>query len=235
MTFPLPGCAGTDGRTLFDMEYGNLAALLVSGAYVTVQVTAGSVLVAVCAACVAGLARASARKLLSWPAAIYVETFRGTSALVQLFWIYFVLPRFGVDIGAMTAAITALGLNAGAYGAEVVRGAIRGVPDGQREAAAALNLSAARTLRRVIWPQALPAMLPPAGNLLIELLKNSALVSLITVADLTFAAQLVRTSTLQTGLIFGFVLFAYYAMAACLSGVMRMLERRLHGARAHGL
>lgn len=218
-----------------NLEYGNLAALLVHGMYVTVQVTAGSALVAVCVACVAGLARASTRKLLSWPAAIYVETFRGTSALVQLFWIYFVLPRFGLDIGAMTAAITALGLNAGAYGAEVVRGAIRAVPDGQREAAMALNLTAARTLRRVIWPQALPAMLPPAGNLLVELLKNSALVSLITLADLTFSAQLVRSSTLQTGLIFGFVLLAYYAMAACLSGMVRTFERRLRRARAHGL
>lgn len=209
------------------MDYGDLAAALLRGMWVTVQITAGAALVAVVAACIAGLARSSARRLLRWPAAVYVEVFRGTSALVQLFWIYFVLPRFGIDIGAMTAAIVALGLNAGAYGAEVVRGALRAVPQAQRDAAAALSLSPAQTLRRVVWPQAVPAMLPPAGNLAIELLKNSALVSLIAVTELTFAAQLARTATLQTTEIFGLVLLGYFALALCITGAVRFLEKRL--------
>lgn len=209
------------------MDYGDLAAALVRGMWVTAQITVGAAGVAMVAACAAGLARSSGKRLLRWPAAVYVELFRGTSALVQLFWIYFVLPRFGIDIGAMTAAIVALGLNAGAYGAEVVRGAIRAVPQGQRDAAAALSLSAAQTLCRVVWPQAVPAMLPPAGNLAIELLKNSALVSLIAVTELTFAAQLARTATLQTGQIFVLVLLAYFALALCITGGMRFLEKHL--------
>lgn len=208
------------------MDYADLAAMLMQGVIVTVQVTAGAVLVAIVAACAAGLARTSASRWLRWPAAVYVEVFRGTSALIQLFWIYFVLPRFGIDIGAMAAAIAALGLNAGAYGAEVVRGALRAVPAAQRDAAVALNLSRTRTLWRVIWPQAVPAMLPPAGNLLIELLKNSALVSLIAVTELTFAAQLARTATLQTGEIFIIVLLVYFFLALCMTGVMRAVERR---------
>lgn len=208
------------------MDYADLAVMLAQGMAVTLEVTAGAVLVAVVAACIAGLARASASRWLCWPAAVYVELFRGTSALVQLFWIYFVLPRFGIDIGAMAAAIAALGLNAGAYGAEVVRGALRAVPAAQKEAAAALNLSPARTLWRVVWPQAVPAMLPPAGNLLIELLKNSALVSLIAVTELTFAAQLARTATLQTTEIFVIVLLTYFLMALCMTAAMRMAERR---------
>lgn len=208
------------------MDYADLAAMLMQGVIVTVQVTAGAVLVAIVAACAAGLARTSASRWLRWPAAVYVEVFRGTSALIQLFWIYFVLPRFGIDIGAMAAAMAALGLNAGAYGAEVVRGALRAVPAAQRDAAVALNLSRTRTLWRVIWPQAVPAMLPPAGNLLIELLKNSALVSLIAVTELTFAAQLARTATLQTGEIFIIVLLVYFFLALCMTGVMRAVERR---------
>jgi len=208
------------------VPYAELAATLSSGLLVTVQVTAGAALLAVVMAVIAGLARSSRNPLVRWPAATYVEIFRGTSALVQLFWIYFVLPRFGIDIGAIAAAVAALGLNAGAYGAEVVRGAIRAVPQGQRDAAVALNLSPARTLFRVIWPQAVPAMLPPAGNLAIELLKNSALVSLIAVSELTFTAQLLRTSTLQTTEIFTLVLLAYFALALCITAGMRRVERR---------
>jgi polar amino acid transport system permease protein len=208
------------------MGYGDLAMALAHGTMVTLQVTAGAALVAVATACVAGLARVSGQRWLRWPATVYVELFRGTSALIQLFWIYFVLPHFGIDIGAMAAAIVALGLNTGAYGAEVVRGAIGTVPQGQRDAAAALSLSAARTLRRVVWPQALPVMLPPAGNLAIELLKNSALVSLIAVIDLTFAAQLARTATLQTAPVFTAILLIYFVLALCITAGVRLLERR---------
>ncbi|MFQ6747534.1 ectoine/hydroxyectoine ABC transporter permease subunit EhuC, partial [Bordetella pertussis] len=160
------------------------------------------------------------------PAAVYVEVFRGTSALVQLFWFYFVLPMFGMKLPALLVGIVVLGANAGAYGAEVVRGAILAVPAGQREAAVALNLTRARTIWRIILPQAVPAMLPPTGNLLIELLKNTALVSLITITDLTFRGQLLRSETLRTTEIFTLVLLLYFAVALVITGGIRMLERR---------
>jgi len=199
---------------------------LLRGLAVTAGVTAGAAALAVVAAVAAGLARASRARLLRWPAAVYVEVFRGTSALVQLFWFYFVLPFFGVELPAFAAGVLVLGLNTGAYGAEVVRGAILAVPPGQRDAAAALNLGRLQTLRRVVLPQAWPAMLPPAGNLAIELLKNSTLVSLITITELTFAAQLARAQTLRSAEIFGVVLVLYFATALVITGGMRLLERR---------
>lgn len=202
-------------------------ALLLRGLAVTLQVTAGSAAVAVVAALPAGLARLSPHGMLRWTSAVYIEVFRGTSALVQLFWFYFVLPLFGIELSAMAAAILVLGLNAGAYGAEIVRGAILAVPRGQIEAAAALNLGAWRTFYRIVLPQAVVAMLPPTGNLAIELLKNSALVSIIAITELTFAAQLARSATLQSAQIFAMVLMLYFATALCITAVFRVLERGL--------
>lgn len=194
---------------------------------VTLALTASSALIGMAAAFLAGLGRLSSLRVVRWVAGVYVEVFRGTSALVQLFWVYFVLPFAGIELGAFTAGCVVLGLNAGAYGAEVVRGAILAVPAGQRDAARALSLSRSQTMLRIVLPQALPEMLPPAGNLVIELLKNTALVSMIAVHELTFTAQLLRASTLQTGLIYGLVLGLYFAVALVLTRLFRGLERRV--------
>ncbi len=199
---------------------------LLRGLAVTVELTLGAIALAVVIALAAGLARLSPRRAIAWPAAVYVEVFRGTSALVQLFWFYFVLPFFGIELPAFVAGMLVLALNTGAYGAEVVRGAVLAVPRGQLDASAALNLSRRQTLWRVVMPQAFPAMLPPAGNLAIELLKNSALVSLITITELTFAAQLLRAETLRSAEIFGLVLVLYFGVALCITAAVRLLERR---------
>lgn len=200
---------------------------LFDGLMVTLKISAGAVALAVPVALAAGLARLAPWRALHWTAGMYVEVFRGTSALVQLFWFYFVLPHFGVHLEATAVAVLVLGLNTGAYGAEVVRGAVLAVPRGQREAAVALNLSPAQALVRIVMPQALVAALPPAGNLAIELLKNTALVSLITLTDLTFRAQTLRSQTLDTTAIFGLVLILYFAAALAITLVVRLLERRL--------
>lgn len=197
------------------------------GLLVTIELTVAGGALAIAAAFIAGLGRISSFATLRWASIAYIEVFRGTSALVQLFWFYYVLPLFGLTIGAMASGIIVLGLNSGAYGAEVVRGAIQAVPTGQYEAATALNLSPRQTLWRVILPQAVPAMLPPAGNLLIELLKNTALVSLITIADLTFEAQLLRTATLRTVQIFSVILVIYFALALLITAGIRFLEGRI--------
>jgi polar amino acid transport system permease protein len=201
-----------------------IAVELVRALGLTLTLTICSAALAVAAAFAAGVARSSGLRVLRWPAAVYVEVFRGTSALVQLFWVYFVLPFAGIELDAFAAGVAVLGLNAGAYGAEVVRGAINAVPAGQHDAARALNFSRSQTTWRVVLPQAFPAMLPPAGNLAIELLKNTALVSLIAVHELTFTAQLLRASTLQTGFIFTVVLVLYFATALVISRAMRGLE-----------
>ena len=200
------------------------------GLWITLQITAGGTLVAVLAAFAAGVAQLSPHRWLRIPALIYIDLFRGTSALVQLFWVYFALPAFGIRLEAMTAAILVLGLNIGAYGAEVVRGALVAVPRSQHDAALALNFSASERLRYVIFPQAVALMLPPFGNLLIELLKSTALVSLITLGDLTFQAQVLRSATLRSAEIFTLVLLLYFLVAQLLGQGMRQLERRY---RAH--
>jgi polar amino acid transport system permease protein len=206
---------------------GELAPPLLDGLGVTLQVMAGAAALAAPLAVVAGVGRLSTRRPLRWLASVYVEVFRGTSALVQLFWFYFVLPLFGLQLPAMLVGIVVLGLNAGAYGAEVVRGAIRAVPSGQREAGVALNFTRGQILRRLVLPQAVPAMLPPAGNLLIELLKNTALVSLVTITDLTFRGQLLRSETLRTTEIFSLMLLMYFAVALLITAGVRLLERRM--------
>ncbi len=200
---------------------------LIGGLAVTIEVTAGAALVALAMALAAGLGRLSPHRLVRVIAIAYIEVFRGTSALVQLFWVYFVLPLLGISLDPMTAGILVLGLNIGAYGAEVVRGAVLAVPPGQHEAAAALGFTPRRTRWTIVMPQALPVMLPAAGNLLVELLKGTALVSLITLGDLTFAAQTLRASTLRTAEIFTLVLILYFAVAAILTAGTRWIERRV--------
>ncbi|HEY9274152.1 MULTISPECIES: ectoine/hydroxyectoine ABC transporter permease subunit EhuC [Achromobacter] len=212
---------------LLSEHFTELVPPLLQGLAVTLEIMAGAVVLAVPLALAAGIGRLSSLRPVRWIAAVYVEVFRGTSALVQLFWFYFVLPLFGVQLPAMLVGIVVLALNAGAYGAEVVRGAIRAVPPGQREAGIALNLTRGQIMRRIVVPQAVPAMLPPAGNLLIELLKNTALVSLVTITDLTFRGQLLRSETLRTTEIFTLMLLMYFAVALLITAGVRLLERKV--------
>jgi polar amino acid transport system permease protein len=198
---------------------------LLEGAFVTVKITlGGSVLAVLCA-----FTAAMGKMYGPWPvralAVSYIEIFRGTSALVQLFWLFFVLPRFGLTFEPMAVAVLALGLNVGAYGAECVRGAITAVPRGQWEATVALNMTRGQALRRIILPQAVVAMIPPWGNLFIELLKATALVSLITISDLAFKAQQMNATTYRTIEIFSIVLVFYLAIALLITIAMQSLER----------
>ena len=197
---------------------------LLQGALVTVQITIGGCILAVIMAVIAALAKMYGPRPVRWLAVAYIEVFRGTSALVQLFWLFFVLPHFGILLEPMTVAILALGLNVGAYGAEVVRGAVSAVPRGQWEASIALNMPRRLALRRIILPQALVAMIPPWGNLFIELLKATALVSLITISDLAFKAQQMNQTTFRTVEIFSIVLVFYLAISILITVGMRTLE-----------
>ena len=199
---------------------------LLDGAFVTVQQTLLASVIAVLIALGVGMMRLSANSLVHGTATVYIEVFRGTSLLVQLFWIFFVLPLFGITLEKFTAGFLAVGMNLGAYGAEVVRGAIQAVPRGQYEAALALNLSPAQRMRRIILPQALLIMLPPWGNLFIELLKATALVALISVTDLMFQAKQINGYTFLSVEAFGSALVIYYVMARFgVTPGMRWLER----------
>jgi polar amino acid transport system permease protein len=213
-----------------------LLPLLLKGTLVTVQITCLAALVAAILALLAALAKRSPRRTLRWPANIYIEIFRGTSLLVQLFWLYFVLPLppFNLSMTPFTVAVLGLGLNIGAYGAEILRGAIESVPRGQIEAAIALNISPRHRFLDIVLPQAMVNALPPATNLLIELLKGTSLVSLITLADLTFRANQLVESTFLSGEIFGLTLLIYFVLAQTINLLMRMIEHRLNRAAPSG-
>jgi polar amino acid transport system permease protein len=210
---------------------------LLQGAVLTIEVTLLGCVLAVSMSLLAAITILYGPAPLRWLAKVYVEIFRGTSALVQLFWLFFVLPQFGISLEPFTVAVLGLGLNIGAYGAEVVRGAVIAVPRGQWEATVALNMTRSEALRRIILPQALVAMIPPWGNLFIELLKSTALVSLITLTDLAFKAQQLNQTTMKTVPIFTLVLLIYLAMSLCITIAMRFLEqsasRGIARARTH--
>ncbi|RJG24307.1 ectoine/hydroxyectoine ABC transporter permease subunit EhuC [Paenibacillus thiaminolyticus] len=201
---------------------------LLQGAWVTLQIVCFSMLLAFFCAFIAGLARLSKYRIIRLVSGVYVEVFRGTSLLVQLFWLYFALPMLlDIRMSAMAAAVLALGLNYGAYGSEVVRGSILSVPKGQYEAAVALNMSPWLRMRRIILPQAMALMLPSFGNLLIELLKGTSLVYFITLMDLTYQGMVLRSfDNSSTPQIFALLLLLYFIMAYSLTLGIRWVERR---------
>lgn len=188
----------------------------------TVAGAAGALVIAI----VLGLAMTSAHGWLRIPARIIVEFFRGTSLLVQLFWLFYVLPLFDVQLDPMLCGIGALALNYGAYSAEVVRSSIATVPKGQWEAAIALSLSPARRMLRVIFPQAWALMIPSLATLLIQLLKGTAVVSFITLSDLNDKIGQLRMSTNDTFFAYSVGLLIYFVIAWLLQEFMNFLERR---------
>lgn len=200
---------------------------LLQGLWVTVIIFLGGSAIACFMALFVGLGRLSTYPFLRKISITYIEFLRGTSALVQLFWVYFALPMLGIELEAVFSGIVVLGLNAGAYGAEIVRGAIQAIPNTQYQAATALNMTKRQIMWRIIIPQAMIRMIPPFGNLFIELLKNTALVSLITVSDLTFQGQILRASTLRTAEIFILILLMYFLLALCVTWGMKTLEKKL--------
>lgn len=208
-------------------NWSGYLALILQGALVTAQLTVMGSALALVAAFAAGLGRIAPLAPVRWLATVYIEFFRGTSIFVQLFWAYFVLPFAGISLSPLMAGVLALGLNVGAYAAEVVRGAILSVPKDQYEATIALNLTKLQRMRHVILPQALPLMLPTFGNNAIELLKATAVVSLISLTDMTFQAQVVRAQTGSTLIPFATILILYFAMAMIITTGVRALERRL--------
>lgn len=209
------------------MPPGELVKFVLSGLGVTVFITVVALTLALVVGLGVGLARLSSRRSLRWTATGFVEFFRGTSELVQLFWVFFALPLLtGYQLTPFASACLVLGLNHGAYVSEIVRSALRAIPRAQHEAIVALNLPPRRAFLRVVLPQAIPRMLPPLGNQSIDLLKATSIVSLITVADLTFRAQQIRTLTGQTIQSFGVILVIYLVLSSLLGFAISRAQRR---------
>ncbi|MCF8467051.1 MAG: ectoine/hydroxyectoine ABC transporter permease subunit EhuC [Sneathiella sp.] len=208
-------------------EWSGYLFLILKGAVTTVELTVLGCMLAFVMAFLGGLGRLSRHFILRAIATTYIEFFRGTSIFVQLFWAFFVLPLIGIPLSPFLAGTLALGLNIGAYGAEVVRGSILSVPREQNEACTALNFSSWQKMRYIIMPQAFILMLPTFGNNAIELLKGTAVVSLISIADMTFQPQVVRSQTGNTTMPFLTILVLYFLISLVISTSVRGLERRL--------
>ncbi len=210
-----------------EFALGFSVAALFRGVLVTIVVTIGASLVAIVLGLAVGVIRVSPFAPLRWAGIVYIEFFRGTSLLVQLYWWFFVLPIFGVTMSPWTVAIVGVGMNVSGYGAELVRAAIQSVDRGQYEASTALNFPRLTMMRRIVLPQAIRAMLPPWGNLLIELLKGTSLIFFITITELTTAAKLAADATGNYLLFFAVALFGYYVIARMLiTPFVRWLEGR---------
>ncbi|MED1674133.1 ectoine/hydroxyectoine ABC transporter permease subunit EhuC [Pallidibacillus thermolactis] len=208
--------------------YADILVRILPGLKVTLQVLIFSAILAIIVAFVAGFGRLSRFKFIRFITTIYVELFRGTSLLVQLFWLFFALPAFGIQFTPLFAAIIALGLNYGAYASEVVRGSILAISKGQTEAAIALNMTYWQRMRIVILPQALRIMLPGFGNNIIELIKGTSLVSLITLNDLTYHGLMLQNVNLSyTMPVFLVLLFVYFLIALPFVWLVRKFEKNV--------
>ncbi|MFJ4472446.1 ectoine/hydroxyectoine ABC transporter permease subunit EhuC [Streptomyces sp. NPDC089424] len=202
--------------------------LVLQGIWVTIQLLVLSTLLATAVSFAVGMARTHRLWVVRFLAGLYTEVFRGTSALVMIFWVFFVLPpAFGWQLVPLWAGTLALGLTYGAYGSEIVRGALNAVDPAQREGGIALSFTPWQRMRLILLPQAVPEMIPPFCNLLIELLKGTALVSIMGMGDLAFSGNLVRLALQESAEIYTYILIVYFVIAFLLTRVMRGLEKKL--------
>lgn len=202
--------------------------VLAKGINVTITVLIASAIFGYLMAFIAGLCRLSNNIILRGVTTFYVEIFRGTSLIVQLFWLFYALPiLFGINLGnEFWAGSLAIGLNYGAYMSEVVRGSILSVAKGQSEAATALNMSRFQRMRLVIFPQAVRMMLPEFGNYLIQMLKATSLVSLISMHDILYHGDLLRYSNIAMGgSVYFYVLVFFFILALPLIFLTRKMEK----------
>jgi polar amino acid transport system permease protein len=211
----------------FDAVYNNLPFLL-EGIYLTLFISGVSLVLSMGLGLIVAVGRLSSSRALSLLSAAYLEVFRDTPVLVQLFWVYYVLPiLLGIRIDALTASILGLTLHSAAFLSEIYRAGIQTVPVGHIEAAKVLGLSRLDTFLRIVMPQAVRNVLPPLVNNLIDLIKLSSLSSVFAVGEITRKAGELSASTFRPLEIFSFVAILYFMICWPLSLLIRGLERRL--------
>lgn len=202
---------------------------LLKGAGITVVLSAVSMAMAVMLGLLLTLSRLYGKKPLRFLASSYIEIYRGTPLLIQLYILYYGLPNIGITLNPIAAAVIGLGMNYAAYEAEIYRAGIEAVPKGQMEAALSLGMTKGLAIRRIILPQALRITIPPVTNDFIALFKDSSLVSVIAMVELTKTYSILAATTLrffELGLIAAIL---YFAMSYPLSLLARRLEKRLKG------
>jgi His/Glu/Gln/Arg/opine family amino acid ABC transporter permease subunit len=198
---------------------------LLEGLRITLLVTASALLASLVLGFLVGTMRLSSVRIVALSASLFVIVLRNTPLLVQLIWVYYCLPIvFGLDLSAVAACVLALSLHGGAYIAEIVRAGIQSIDPGQTEAAKSVGLNYWQTMIHVILPQAIRRIIPPLANEGITLLKYSSLVSTIGVADLTYQAQVVATTTFRPLEIYTALALEYFVLCSALQYCTSRIE-----------
>jgi polar amino acid transport system permease protein len=206
---------------------------LLHGAFVTIEITLGAIILGCLIGLVIGLGRLDPRRRVVFGlCTAYVSFIRGTPLLVQLFIWFFGLPHFGLNFPAFFCGIVGMGIYSGAYVSEIVRGAIQSIERGQMEAARSLGMPYRMAMREIVVPQALVRMIPPLGNEFIALIKNSSLVSLLTIADLMHEGQKIISTSYRSLEVYLAIALVYFVLTNLTGLGLRLVERRL---RAGGL
>jgi polar amino acid transport system permease protein len=201
---------------------------LLEGALITVEITSVSLLLGCVLGLLAGIGRLNpARRLIYGVCTAYVAAIRGTPLLVQLFILFFGLPQFGILLPAFLCGVLGLGVYSGAYVSEIVRGAIQSIDRGQMEAARSIGLSSSQAMQSVILPQAVVRMIPPLGNEFIALIKNSALVSLLTIHDLMHEGQKIISVSYRSLEVYLAIAVLYFVLTGITTLALRKLEQHL--------
>jgi len=199
---------------------------LLQGTVITIELTIISLILSLIVGMLVALGKLTHNKIINSICNIYISILRGTPLLVQLMYVYFVFPEFGISLTAFQAAVVALSLNESAYFAETFRAGIQSVPKGQMEAAKAIGMDYSQSMRRIILPQAIKNVIPAIGNSAIILIKNSSLAAVITVAELMHNGNLLAASTYQNIQIFTMVAIVYWILHYPLAVLVDYLEKR---------
>lgn len=213
---------------MMDSPYIEVLPFLARGFVWTLGITVTGLVAGFVLGAVAGLGRIAQRRALRMPATVYVEVIRGTPILAQILFLYFGLSDLlGININNIVAAVLAIALNAGAYIAEIVRGAVTSIDRGQVEAGRSLGLTHVQTMRFVVWPQAFRRMIPPLGNQFIISLKDTSLFSVIAVGEILFQARQYYSSTFAAFEALTMACVFYLIITIPASLYLRRMERRL--------
>ncbi|MCO5399936.1 amino acid ABC transporter permease [Ralstonia soli] len=206
---------------------------ILHGALVTVEVTAVALMLGCVLGLLVGIGRLNPRRRFIYGiCTVYVTFIRGTPLLVQLFLLFFGLPQFDILLPAFVCGVLGLGVYSGAYVSEIVRGAIQSVDRGQMEAARSIGMSSGQAMRAIILPQAVVRMIPPLGNEFIALIKNSALVSLLTIHDLMHEGQKIISVSYRSLEVYLAIALVYLVLTSAASYLLHRLERNI---RAGGM
>jgi His/Glu/Gln/Arg/opine family amino acid ABC transporter permease subunit len=200
--------------------------LFLKGVFLTVEISFFAIIIGLCIGILSAVARTSRIKILNLIAAVYVEVFRNTPLLIQIFIIFFGLPSIGIKLSPYISGLTALVLYVGAYNTEVIRAGLEAIPRGQIEAAKSIGLTGVQTFLYIILPQMFRISLPALGNNWVALVKNSSLVSVIGMVELTWVAMDLNALTFRSFELFGAATLFYLILIFILTNIQNFVEKR---------